>query len=45
MLDLIAGINEIVAKIVVGQKSRWGWLLHITGGILWTIIAFQTKLY
>lgn len=45
MIDIIAGISEIAAKIVVGQKSQWGWLMHLVGGILWTIIAFQTKLY
>lgn len=45
MIDWIAGIGEIAAKVVVGRKNKWGWILHIISGILWTIIALQTKIY
>lgn len=44
-MDLIAGFLELLAKIIVGQKSRWGWALHIFAGILWTVIAFRTQIY
>lgn len=45
MIDIIAGITELSAQVVVGRKNRWGWILHLISGGLWTYIAFQTKLY
>lgn len=44
-MDLFAGIFELLAKIVVGQKQWWGYLIHLLAGILWTIIAFRTRVY
>lgn len=44
-MDLIAGFLELLAKIIVGQKSRWGWALHIFASIMWTVIAFRTQIY
>lgn len=44
-MDWIAGFLEILAKIIVGQKSRWGWAIHMVAGAIWTVIALQTKIY
>ena len=44
-MDWIAGTIELMAKWVVGHKNRWGWILHIIGGFLWTYIALNTKMY
>ena len=44
-MDWVAGFVEILAKIVIGQKSKWGWIIGIFSGAMWTIIALQTQLY
>lgn len=44
-MDWIAGIFEIIGKWIVGRKCKWGWLFHLVGGAMWTIIAFRTGLY
>ena len=34
-MDFIAAILEITAKWVVGNKNRWGFILHIICGCCW----------
>ncbi len=45
MIDIIAGITELSSQVVLGRKNKWGWVLSLISGGLWTYIAFQTKLY
>jgi len=44
-MSYLAAITELLAKIVVGQKSKWGHLLHILGGGLWTYVALRYGMY
>lgn len=44
-MDYFAGLIEILAKYIVGRKNKWGWLIHIFSGLLWTVIAFRIKVY
>jgi len=41
MISVIAGIVELLAKWMVGNKNRWGWLVHLLSGFLWTYIALN----
>ncbi len=40
-MSWIAGILEIIAKWLVGEKKKVGWLVHMASGVLWIIIAIQ----
>ena len=44
-MDWIAGLFEILAKIIVGRKNKWGWALHLIAGGLWTYVSLTTELY
>lgn len=44
-MSWIAAIIELLAKIVVGQKSKWGHVAHIVGEGVWIAVALQTKIY
>jgi len=44
-MDWISGFIELLAKYVVGRKNKWGWVLHLIAGVLWTYIAFSTHIY
>jgi len=45
MIDFIAGGMELEAKWIVGNKNRYGFIIHLVSGLLWTYIAFSTKIY
>lgn len=44
-MDLLAGAIELIAKWIVGNKNRYGFVLHLISGLLWSYIAFTTKIY
>ena len=44
-MQYLAGLIELLAKIVVGNKNKWGFILHLVGGLLWTYVAFTTPMY
>lgn len=44
-MDWAAGIVELAAQIIVGQKRWWGYILHIISGVLWTIVALHAGVY
>jgi nicotinamide riboside transporter PnuC len=37
MIDIIAGLIEVIAIVVVGNKNRWGWMIGFVCCVLWTI--------
>jgi len=39
MLSWIAGGIELLAIWVVGNKNKWGFVIHLVGGSLWTYIG------
>ena len=45
MIDLFAGAAELTAKIIIGRKNRWGWLLSSASGAVWVYIALTSKMY
>jgi len=44
-MDVLAGIFELIGKYFVGEKARIGFVFHIIGSILWTVIALRTGIY
>lgn len=42
-MDIIAGIIEIIAIYIVGNKNRWGWAIGFACCLLWMAYVFQTK--
>ncbi len=34
-MDYIAGILEVIAMYMVGNKNKYGFLVAFTGGVLW----------
>lgn len=39
IMTYAAGTFELLGKIVVGRKSKWGWLLNIICCLLWIFAA------
>ena len=35
MVDWIAGVLELIALVVIGNKSRWGFAVMFTAGAFW----------
>lgn len=44
-MDFIAGLIELIAKWIVGNRNKWGFIVHLIGGMLWTYIAITTPMY
>lgn len=44
-MSWIAAIAELLAKWLVGNKNKWGHIVHLISGFLWTYIAFKIELY
>ncbi|KKK92678.1 hypothetical protein LCGC14_2700540 [marine sediment metagenome] len=44
-MQYLAGFIELLAKIVVGRKCRWGFVIHLIGSLLWTIVALTAPMY
>ena len=44
-MQYIAAIFELTAKWMVGNKNKWGFIVHLVGGAMWTYIAFTTPMY
>lgn len=44
-MQWIAAISELIAKWAVGNHSKWGHLMHLVAGILWTIVALDKGIY
>lgn len=42
-MDVIAGILELIAICIVGEKNRWGWALGILCCILWIYTCCKTR--
>lgn len=43
-MDYLAGILEIIAKWWVGNKCKWGFILHLIAGALWTYVAIKENI-
>jgi uncharacterized membrane protein YeaQ/YmgE (transglycosylase-associated protein family) len=37
----LAGLLELSAKWLVGNKKKSGFIVHIISGIVWSIVAYQ----
>jgi len=44
-MQYIAAIFELTAKWMVGDKNRWGHVVHLISGVLWTYVALTMPLY
>jgi len=44
-MSYIAGLVELLAKIVTGNKCKWGWILNIISGSLWAYVALTAEVY
>jgi len=29
----------LIAKWLLGNKNKWGWILHFISGIIWSVVA------
>ena len=45
IISYVAAILELIAKWTVGNKDRWGFIIHLISGLLWSYIALKTGLY
>ncbi len=45
MIDFIAGGFDLVGLYTVGNKNRWGFILHLVGNAAWVYVALSTRLY
>lgn len=44
-MHYIAGLIELFAKYMVGRKDKWGFIVHLISGLLWSYIAIQMQLW
>lgn len=44
-MDWVAGLIGIIAKIVVGCKNKWGWIIYIISEFAWIVVGLYSKLY
>ena len=44
-MDWIASIIELAAKIVVGNRNRIGYLIHILSAVVWTFVCIKERIY
>jgi len=44
-MDYLAGLLELVGLVIIGNKSRLGFLVNMLGNLLWTFVAIRTHLY
>lgn len=44
-MDIFAGIIAIIAKILTGNKNKWGHIGHIIAESIWIFIAIKLNLY
>ena len=45
MVDIIAGITELIAMYLVGNKNKFGFILGLFCNFLWTYVAFTTSVF
>lgn len=43
LLGFFAGALELVAKYLVGNKNKYGFIVHLIAGGIWTYIACQIR--
>ena len=44
-MDYLAGLLELIAKWTVGNKNKWGFIIHLASGLTWSYVALTTKVY
>ena len=44
-MDWIASFITIVAKILVGNKNKWGFIFHIVAEIIWIAVSVKHKVW
>jgi len=44
-MQYVAGLIELLAKIIIGNKSKWGHIIHLVSGLLWTYVALTAPMY
>jgi len=44
-MDWLAGLIGITAKIIVGRKNKWGWIIYAISELIWIIVGLSTRLY
>jgi len=44
-MDWLAGFIGILAKIIVGRKNKWGWIIYAISELIWIIVGLSTRLY
>lgn len=42
-MDIIAGILEVAAIVLVGEKNRWGWAIGVLCCVLWITYVFSYR--
>ncbi len=45
MIDYLAGALELTGKVLVGNKRRVGFIVHIIAGACWAVISLKMELY
>jgi hypothetical protein len=41
-MDFIAGLFELLGLWIVGNKSKWGFIINIIGGICWVLYVMYS---
>ena len=44
-MSWIAALITLFAKYLVGNKDKWGHIIHIIGEFAWIYVALQTRVY
>lgn len=44
-MDFLAGGINLVASYIVGNKRRWGFLLHLLADSIWAYVAIKFQIY
>lgn len=45
MIDIFAGIFELLGSWIVGNKNKYGFVCWMICGILWMIVSFKSGIY
>lgn len=44
-MDYLAGACELIGKILVGNKNRWGFVAQMVGSVFWIYAALHWRMY
>lgn len=44
-MDIVAGLLCVCGTALIALRVRWGFLLCLSGGILWLIVGYTNRLF